>query len=72
MAMDGRSKRSLRNASRRRSESLAAAARSRIWNSNFAPGIRTSLSADGKVLTMAEHYREPGMERVRDWVYEKQ
>lgn len=34
--------------------------------------IRTTLSADGKVLTMAEHYREPGMERIRDWVFEKQ
>jgi hypothetical protein len=34
--------------------------------------IRMSLSADGKVLTMAEHYREPGMERIRDWVFEKQ
>jgi hypothetical protein len=38
----------------------------------YASDIRTSLSRDGKVLTMAEHYREPGMERVRDWVFEKQ
>ena len=38
----------------------------------YASDIRTSLSRDGKVLTMAEHYREPGMERVRDWVLEKQ
>src|SRR5215471_18755810 len=38
----------------------------------YVSDIRTSLSADGKVLTMAEHYREPGMERIRDWVYEKQ
>jgi hypothetical protein len=34
--------------------------------------IKTSLSPDGKVLTMAEDYREPGMHRVRDWVFEKQ
>jgi hypothetical protein len=38
----------------------------------YVSDIRTSLSADGKVLTMAEHYREPGMERIRDWVFEKQ
>jgi hypothetical protein len=38
----------------------------------YISDIRTSLSADGKILTMAEHYREPGMERIRDWVFEKQ
>jgi hypothetical protein len=38
----------------------------------YISDIRTSVSADGKVLTMAEHYREPGMERIRDWVFEKQ
>ena len=38
----------------------------------YVSDIRTSLSADRKVLTMAEHYREPGMERIRDWVFEKQ
>jgi hypothetical protein len=30
------------------------------------------LSPDGQALTMAERYREPGLERVRDWVFEKQ
>jgi len=37
----------------------------------YVSDIRMSLSADGKVLTMAEHYREPGMERIRDWVFDK-
>ena len=34
--------------------------------------IRTSLSSDGSILTMAEHYQEPGMERIRNWVFERQ
>jgi hypothetical protein len=38
----------------------------------YVSDIKTSLSPDGKVLTMAEDYREPGMQRVRDWVFEKQ
>jgi hypothetical protein len=38
----------------------------------YASDIRTSLSRDGNVLTMTEHYREPGMDRVRDCVFEKQ
>jgi len=38
----------------------------------YISDIRTLLSADRKVFTMAEHYREPAMERFRDWVYEKQ
>ena len=38
----------------------------------YISDIRTSLSPDGKVLTMAEHYEEPGMERIRDWVFDKQ
>ena len=38
----------------------------------YISDIKTSLSPDGKVLTMAEDYREPGMQRVRDWVFEKQ
>lgn len=38
----------------------------------YVSDIRISLSEGGKVLTMAEHYREPGMERIRDWVFEKQ
>ena len=38
----------------------------------YISDVRTYLSPDGKVLTMAEHYREPGMERIRDWVFEKQ
>ncbi len=38
----------------------------------YISDIRQTLSKDGKVLTMSEHYREPGMERIRDWVFEKQ
>ena len=38
----------------------------------YVSDIRITLSEGGKVLTMAEHYREPGMERIRDWVFEKQ
>jgi hypothetical protein len=38
----------------------------------YISDIKTSLSPDGKVLTMAEDYREPGMQRIRDWVFEKQ
>jgi hypothetical protein len=38
----------------------------------YVSDIRMSLSPDGKVLTMAEHYREPGMERIRDWVFDRQ
>jgi hypothetical protein len=38
----------------------------------YISDIKTSLSADGKVLTVAEDYREPDMHRVRDWVFEKQ
>lgn len=32
----------------------------------------TSLSEDGQILTTSEHYCEPGWERIRDWVFEKQ
>jgi hypothetical protein len=39
---------------------------------DYISDIATTLSDDGKVLTMAEHYREPGLERIRDWVFEKQ
>jgi len=39
---------------------------------NLCLGYSDVPSADGKVLTMAEQYREPGMERIRDWAYEKQ
>jgi hypothetical protein len=38
----------------------------------YISDIKQTLSKDGKVLTMSEHYREPGMERIRDWVFEKQ
>ena len=38
----------------------------------YVSDIRITLSEGGKVLTMAEHYREPRMERIRDWVFEKQ
>jgi hypothetical protein len=38
----------------------------------YISDIKTSLSPDGKVLTMAEDYRETGMRRIRDWVFEKQ
>jgi len=38
----------------------------------YISDIRMFLSPDGGVLTMAEHYREPGLERIRDWVFEKQ
>ena len=38
----------------------------------YVSDIKTSLSPDGKVLTMAEDYREPGVHRIRDWVFEKQ
>jgi hypothetical protein len=38
----------------------------------YVSDIRQKLSDDRKVLTMSEHYREPGMERIRDWVFEKQ
>jgi hypothetical protein len=39
---------------------------------DYFSDTRTTLSADGKILTIAEQYREPGMERIRDWVFEKQ
>jgi len=38
----------------------------------YISDIKMFLSPDGQVLTMAEHYREPGLERIRDWVFEKQ
>lgn len=38
----------------------------------YRSAIPQTLSGDGKVLTMAEHYREPGMKRMRDWVFDKQ
>jgi hypothetical protein len=38
----------------------------------YRSDIRMTLSADGKTLTMAEHHKEPGMERIRDWVFDKQ
>lgn len=41
-------------------------------STTYISDIRQTLSEDGKVLTMSEHYREPGMERIRDWVFDKQ
>lgn len=38
----------------------------------YVSDIRVTLSGAGRILTMAEHYREPNMERIRDWVFEKQ
>jgi hypothetical protein len=38
----------------------------------YCSDSRMTLSPDGKTLTMAEHYMEPGIERIRDWVFEKQ
>lgn len=38
----------------------------------YKSDIRQTLSTNGTVLIMSEHYREPGMERIRDWVFEKQ
>ena len=32
----------------------------------------TERHYQGKILTIAEDYREPGMQRIRDWVFEKQ
>ena len=42
-----------------------------VKGTTYISDIRQTLSEDGRVLTMSEHYREPGMERVRDWVFEK-
>jgi hypothetical protein len=39
---------------------------------DFVSDARATLSKDGRVLTMAEHYSEPGLERIRDWIFEKQ
>lgn len=38
----------------------------------YVLAIKTSPSTDGRVLTIAEQYHEPGMEPIRDWVFEKQ
>ena len=38
----------------------------------YVSDIRQTLSEGGKVLVMSEHYREPGLERIRDWIFEKQ
>lgn len=39
---------------------------------DFISDTRTTLSKDGRVLRIAEHYSEPGLERIRDWIFEKQ
>jgi hypothetical protein len=38
----------------------------------YISDIRQTLSEGGRVLVMSEHYQEPGLERIRDWVFEKQ
>jgi hypothetical protein len=38
----------------------------------YISDIRQTLSGGGKVLVMSEHYQEPGLERIRDWIFEKQ
>ena len=43
-----------------------------IDGTDYVSEIETRLSNDGQVLTMAEHYWEPGLERIRDWVFERQ
>jgi hypothetical protein len=43
-----------------------------VTGTAYVSDIKQTLSEDGKVLIMSEHYREPGMERIRDWVFEKQ
>jgi hypothetical protein len=43
-----------------------------VEGTTYISDIRQTLSEDGKVLIMSEHYREPGMQRIRDWVFEKQ
>ena len=43
-----------------------------VKDATYISDIKQTLSEDGKLLIMSEHYREPGMERIRDWVFEKQ
>ena len=43
-----------------------------VKDTTYISDIKQTLSENGKVLIMSEHYREPGMERIRDWVFEKQ
>jgi len=38
----------------------------------YVSDIRQTLSEGGNVLVMSEHYRESRLERIRDWVFEKQ
>ena len=38
---------------------------------DFVSDTRATLSKDGTVLTISEHYSEPGLERIRDWIFEK-
>lgn len=38
----------------------------------YVSDTRTTLSTSGAILTIAEHYREPGLERIRNWVFERQ
>jgi hypothetical protein len=39
---------------------------------DFVSDVKWTLSDDREVLTMTEHYQEPGLERNRDWVFDKQ
>ena len=43
-----------------------------VKDTTYISDIKQRLSDNGKLLIMSEHYREPGMERIRDWVFEKQ
>ena len=38
----------------------------------YISDINTTLSDDRQTLIMSEYYREPGLERIRDWVFERQ
>ena len=43
-----------------------------VDGTEFVSDTRTSLSDDSQVLTISEHYREPGLDRIRDWVFDRQ
>jgi hypothetical protein len=43
-----------------------------VGGTTYVSDITQALSDDGRVLTMSEHYQESGLERIRDWVFEKQ
>ena len=43
-----------------------------VNDTTYISDIKQTLSEDSKLMIMSERYREPGMERMRDWVFEKQ